>query len=274
MIKNCVICGKQFDATRGKKTCSKECSHELKKRSDLKAAQAANQRHQQLQQLKDTWLTIPDAPSYEINKQLQVRNKVTGHMLKLQKTKTRTIHYVLNRNTVTGKSICRSPKSLFRQALAAVTNDTFVPLLPPLDSYEVNERGVCRNIHTKKILRPTGRGKTYSLYANNKKFHRSRNSLIWEAHGTIKKSFRHVPVWAEHRTGKFFFPNLTACARFLKDKIYYSLHTLQHYLWGRKPNIGDWKFTYLDESPADIKWNMRGLTKLAHCHQKAEAASP
>lgn len=83
-----------------------------------------------------------------------------------------------------------------------------------------------------------------------------------------------MPVCAEHRTGKFFFPNLTACARFLKDKIYYSLHTLKCYLWQRKPTIGDWKFTYLDESPADIKWNMLGLAKLAHHQQKAEAAPP
>lgn len=168
MIKTCVICGKEFDATRAKKTCSKECSDELDKRSDLKAAQAANQRRQQLQQAKSGWLTIPDAPDYEINSKLQVRNKVTGHMLKLQ-TGCKTKHYALTQNTVTGKFLCRSPKSLFRQAVAAVANDSFVPLLPPLDSYEVNKRGVCRNIRTKKIIRPRGRGKTYTLYDKTQK---------------------------------------------------------------------------------------------------------
>ena len=264
----------EFVPIRARKTCSKQCSDELNARSDAKASQAANDRRQQLKQLKDSWLTIPLAPDYEINKQLQCRNKVTGHVLKLTTAKSGNKYYSLIRNIVTGKRIHMQPQSLWRQAVAAITNDNFVQLLPPLDQYEVNDKGICRRIRTKKILRPKGRGKTYTLYDRNlNSYFRSRNSLLWEAHGKIVKGFRLIPVAAENQVGKFFFPTCTACAEFLKDKLYYSFHTIVCYLWQRKPTIGDWKFTYLDQSPDDVNWDIRGLGNLARHQAKAEASS-
>lgn len=153
MIKTCVICGKQFDATRAKKTCSKECSYELEKRSDLKAAKSANERRNQKRAALRGWLTIPKAPSYEINKQLQVRNKRTKYMPKLYYNPT-TNSYFHCLFTQNGKRINLTPQAAYNQAVAAALGeDGFMPIPNYCGRYEINKFGIVRNIKTKRILK-------------------------------------------------------------------------------------------------------------------------
>lgn len=272
MIKTCVICGKQFGARTKAKTCSKECSDLLRARNNIKSANAANERKRQQRQIQSGWLTIPDAPNYEINSDLQVRNKITGRFLKLSIKKRGANYYQLWQNTVTGKVIARKPESLLMQARAALAVTNFAPLLPPFDLYEVDKRGRCRNRLTKKLLQCRNSNQ-YSLHnqLTKKTCSRSVNDLLWETHGQKKSGFRRVPVWAEHPSGKFYFTTCIACARFLKDILHYSLQTLITYFKKRKPTIGDWKFTYLvDDEP---QWNKHALNSEARRQKRVWGSS-
>jgi len=222
--------------------------------------------------MRDNFLTIPDAPNYEINSQLIVRNKITGYILKPYTRSSGKSYYQLAQNTVTGKAINRQPESLLNQARIALMTSTFATLLSPFDSYEVDPKGRCRNRRTKKLLRCRN-GNRYTLFNTftHKPHSRSVNDLVWEAHGKKRKGFRPIPVWAENPSGKFFFPNCAACARFLLDKLHYSLHTLSDYLWRRKPSIADWKFSYVDDD--EPLWNKHALNSEARRQKRVWGSS-
>ena len=213
-----------------------------------------------------TWYTIPDAPNYEINSKLICRNKKTGYVLKKHKDKNGHPYYSLS----TGKKhITRSPKYFFRRAKAAAQVDTYEPI-PSLDNkYEIDRRGHVRNVKTKLPIKAKCGGKCFCFQMSAREYvSRSLSDLLWEVHGKIiPRRFRPCPVFCEKYTGKFFFDNLRACARFLAPKIYLSWRTLANdYLANRRTEIQGWHITYLDKDPryspfalADVKGTgMRG----------------
>lgn len=278
MIKTCVICGKQFDATRAKKTCSKECSYELEKRSDLKAAKSANERRNQKRAALRGWLTIPKAPSYEINKQLQVRNKRTKYMPKLYYNPT-TNSYFHCLFTQNGKRINLTPQAAYNQAVAAALGeDGFMPIPNYCGRYEINKFGIVRNIKTKRILKQhkcPGGGIWYILLPTaDRKKHTRRfvDSLLAEVFGIHNKHRQtHQPVILTKGDRRIFFESFATAARFLATQYFYQPGSLAARMKKRKPVIEDWQVTYLNE---DNNSYMRHLNRIAHQQQKAEASPP
>ena len=194
----------------------------------------------------ENFLTIPVAPNYEINSQLICRVKATGQVLKLQNDYKNFRYYSLRRPDKRG-TIKRSPKALRQLAVeAANPKKTFSPI-PSLDyRYEINMRGVVRNAKTKQVLKRKGHGKCIVVHSGERKYTtRAIADLLWEVHGIIKKRrFRPVPCSAENHCGKFFFPNLKACARFLAPKLHFSVGWVQQILTRRAASFCGWQFSY------------------------------
>lgn len=272
MIKTCVICGKEFDARNSAITCSPECSESRHNSIKRNPAEDRYLRHFHSLMRRKMWLTIPDAPNYEIDSKLNVRNKKTGHIRK-PTIRNGTKYYSLP--TVAGQRGC--PKLSYsaityrRQAVSAYFPHSFEPIPSLGGKYEINSKGVVRNSVTKKIVRSVRNA--IQLWDSDNKIPiiRSIPDLLWEVNGVYKKKFRPVPVWAEHRSGKFFFKNSTQCARFLDGKLPYKLTTLMIYLWRRSPTIGDWAFSYVDENPDNVKWAQKKLDSLARRQKKMES---
>ena len=218
----------------------------------------------------ENFLTIPAAPNYEINRRLVCRNKKTGYVLKRHKDKNGSDYYSVR--TPAGKIYCRSPKFLWRVAKVAAKEDTFEPIPSLGYRYEINTYGAVRNARTKQILKTKRNGKCISLQiGTGKYFCRAIADLLWEVHGQIiKRRFRPQPCSAENSHGKYFFRTMKDCAHFLAPKLFLSVGVVNTRLNKRIESIGDWKITYLDEFPAEVEWNSRGLSGLAHRQAKLE----
>lgn len=219
--------------------------------------------------MKENFLTIPDAPNYEINSQLVCRNKRTGKVLKLHVVPKRRSYYSL-RPPGWKHTLKRAPETLHRQAVEAVKPKLKFEPIPSLGGrYEIDTRGVVRNALTKKTIKPV-RGCIY-VYKDGKLNSHSVKSLLWEVHGIIKtRRCKPIPCYVENQNQKLFFKSLSACARFLAPKLFYAEKTVAHWLWRRDPTAGEWEITYVDEYPAEVKWNMHGLVALARRQQKLE----
>ena len=151
----------------------------------------------------DNFLTIPDAPNYEINSNLLCRNKLTKHLLTLQLRPGMAPYYSLRNKEKTKFTIKRSPKTLRKQAVAAAKPDIFEPIPSANGKYEISPRGVVRNSKTKHILKRKGHGHCVGLrLANGFYVTRAIKDLLWEVHGIIKpRRFRPQPCSAENRLG-------------------------------------------------------------------------
>lgn len=196
--------------------------------------------------MRENFLTIPVAPNYEINSQLICRVKATGQVLKLQIDYKNFRHYSLRRPDKRG-TIKRSPKTLRRLAVEAANPKKNFSPIPSLGyRYEINSRGVVRNAKTKQVLKRKGHGKSVEVHSGERKYiTRAIADLLWEAHGIIKKRrFRPVPCSAENHCGKFFFPNLKACARFLAPKVHFTVSWVHQNLTRRAASFCGWKFSY------------------------------
>lgn len=195
--------------------------------------------------MKDDWLTIPDAPNYEINSQLVCRNKKTKKILSLYVRPHRWAYYSLRRPGQC--TLKRSPKSLRAQAVVANQVDTFEPIPSLGGKYEVNITGKVRNANTKRICKP--RNHSVIVRHNGKYSSVAVADYLWEVHGKIIKRKLPCPCSAENNYGKHFFTNMKACARFLAPKLHYCVETIALWLTNRKENICGWKITYLDADP-------------------------
>ena len=257
MIKTCKKCGKKFNACGRAKNCQ-TCIEKTKMSSVPRA----------------TFLTIPDAPNYEINGKFVVRNKKTGRLLRpavrIGTTKT---YYWLPSNATPSGYIKRTAIALRRQAVLAVLNESFEPIPSVCGKYEIDTSGNVRNVRTKKAIKPNIKG-VYTLWDDaGKPMYRSRNSLLWEVHGKIKVGCVRVEVRAEYQNKRYKFASCAECARFLLGKLHYSLNTLQCYLWARKSSFAGWNFSYFSSLPVDIKRHNDGLGKQARRQKKLEASS-
>lgn len=273
MIKNCVVCGKPFDARKCAITCSPECSAARKAETTRACGHRIWREKKLLRDKLKGFLTIPDAPDYEIDEKFICRNKTTGHIMTPAKRTKTSSYYRLQTSAVPSGSIYRTAVALRRQAVAAIQEDTFEPIPSVNGKYEIDQLGNVRNARTKKRLKPNCKD-TYSMHVGGNKFvHASRNNLLWEVHGRHKKGSAPVAVRAVYRNQVFSFKSCAECARFLLGKLYYALHTLQCYLWKRKPEFAGWKFTYIEPMTDDVTWNSRRLNSIAHHDQKVWEAS-
>lgn len=208
--------------------------------------------------IKEDFLTIPDAPEYEINSQLICRNKKTGQQLTLQVISKRRTYYSL-RPKGQKHTLKRSPKSLRAQAVDAVTDSTFEPIPSLNNRYEINITGIVRNAQTKIRLKP--KRNTVEIHTSKDGyFRRSIADLLWEVHGKIiKRRFRPVPCAVENAHKKFFFPNMVAAAKFLAPKIYLTAGAIEQHLNRRESEIYGWKITYLDDDLNHCDWALRDV---------------
>lgn len=255
MVKTCPTCGKKFNAYDGRE---KYCSTCLEK-AKLKSAP------------RKTFLTIPDAPNYEINGDYVIRNKKTGYILRpcnRTDSKTATKFYRLSTDVVPLGTIFRSDIAYRRQAVIAAGKESFEPIPSVSGKYEISQTGTVRNVRTKKAVKPNIKGVFTLWNAANDPVYRSRNSLLWEVYGKVKAGSAPIEVHAEHQNKRYTFASCAECARFLLGKIPFALNTIQCYLWKKKPSFAGWNFFYVNQLAADIPWDSKGLNKLARRDKK------
>ena len=198
--------------------------------------------------MKNDFLTIPDAPNYEINSELIVRNKITGQILK---------HYLtaVNRTPIVElhngkKSFYRSVKNLRRVAELEGLEWVKVPSLNYL--YELSSKGHLRSAKNKYLLKlyrhPFPRGFVgYQVRINGTCKSVSLSGLLWECHGifpTKKKIFTPIPVTIQKESEIKYFPTMTEGAKFLSKAEYYSESGIMQLFRCRKAEIGGWKIKY------------------------------
>lgn len=274
MIRFCKICGKEFEATRNRKTCSEDCFKKNKAIAQKTAVANQKGKKEREKEILSGWLTIPDAPNYEINAKLQLRNKKTGKILSVC-SERRGIYikrYYSLRSPGQKHTLKRSPETFRAQAVeAANPGKNFLPIPSLGGRYEISQGGVVRHTKTKKIIaRRSNREHSVNLYAGGYKWVcRTIADLLWEVHGKIiKRCYNKVACYAENENGKHFFLTLMACARFLAPKLYYSCSTIHNYLIKRRPTIGKWKISYVILNPPEVKWDKKALDALARQQQK------
>lgn len=190
--------------------------------------------------IKEDFLTIPDAPDYEINSKLVVRNKKTGRCL------TPLIIYGNKYYSIFKVKGSRNAVTLRRQAVAATEVNTTFESIPSLnDRYEINCFGTVRNVRSKKILKPWNGAITFRDHGQT--IHRRVTDLLWEVHGKIPSKIRKpISCTVADARGKKFFPHLKAAAAFIAKNYPRSINTVLHYLHQRRAEIYDWQITYFD----------------------------
>ena len=218
------------------------------------------------------FLPIPDAPDFEINSELICRNVNTGKFLQsfVPKTCQNFCYHVL---TPSGKDIIKTAKTFRAQAVAAVTDSTFEPI-PSLDGcYEINQRGIVRNVKTKRINKLYNNREVKLINNNGKRIYAHPNTYLWEVHGYYRKPKKQkVKCSAENEWGKHFFDSLADCARFLAPKVFLAVLTIRvDYLSKRTTEIDGWKITYYEDDPSADNWNRQALGFEALRMQKLDA---
>lgn len=221
--------------------------------------------------MKNDWLTVPDAPNYEINSDLVCRNRKSKKLLKIFRGQNGRRYYSLYSKD-NSHTIKRSPKTFRSQAEAAAVPGTFESLPSFNGAYEINKCGVLRNSNTKIVLKINGSGKGYNLRSPDGKYISiSIASLLWEAHGIIiKRRFRPCPCTIERDGQRFFFPHMNACARFLSTKVYLSARGIASHLNRREAVVFGWHVTYHDNDLSEVKWNAAALSTLARRQAKLD----
>lgn len=200
---------------------------------------------------KGAFLPIPEFPLYEINGYFALRN------VKTQKTLA-TLHFYFGGNRATifyslhknGKSFNRTPESLYRQALAAITDNAedWVPVKSMHNLYELNFGGQLRNVKTKRILKPQKHCKKswYCVKVGSVWVSKSIKELlaeVWELPSVVKK--RAVRVIITKDNSGWYFPSLSAASVFLSSTTRYVAGTAMMRLGQRWKMFCDYKITYL-----------------------------
>lgn len=104
--------------------------------------------------MKNDFLLIPDAPAYEINSELCVRNVKTGRFLKPWCHCYTKKFYVRLTVTPDGRTLSRQPRELRRQAVMSIGKGNFFLPIPSTNGrYEINPRGILRNVRTRRIIK-------------------------------------------------------------------------------------------------------------------------
>ena len=209
--------------------------------------------------MKEDFLTIPDAPGYEINSELIMRNKKTGHLLTLlPRTKKTPERYIL---FVNGKQVGRGAETWRRQAVAAKQASHFEPVPGYGDRYEVSPSGIVRNRLTKRKLKLQPDG-CYRLWDGKTNKDRSKTSLIYEVYDVDKrKCSPAVPVILSKGNFRQYFETLTAAAKFLAPLVYLTFGGVRRYLKQRQREIYGYKITYVEDIQDDYQRELNGLAR-------------
>ena len=207
----------------------------------------------------ENFLTIPDAPNYEVNSQLVVRNKKTGKILKLNTNGNSKVFRLYSKD---GKIISRSPKTYRLSALG--DKQKFYPVPSTGNKYEISQKGTLRNAKTKCLLKL--RKGSYVVYVDGKHKTLSKTTLLAEVFGTPMKN-KPVQVTLEKNGRRIFFDSMMDAARFLAPKYFYSVASIATYLQSRREIIFDWHVRYLE---GDVAWNFHGLNAQARRQKKLE----
>ena len=200
-------------------------------------------------EMKNNFLPIPDAPGYEVNSQGFVRNIRTGKILKPNdicgRKKTPAIH-------IPKYHIRRTAESLRRQAVVFHKengkNISWLEIPNFGGLYEINNRGVVRNTHTKKIkkTRLCNGTECVMLILKGKSVSRGINSLLWEVHGIIrqKQHPRICSVTIEKENERRYFEKQKDCIEFLSQREFYSKDYVRKKLNNRVEKFCEWKIFY------------------------------
>ena len=126
--------------------------------------------------------------------------------------------------------------------------DGFLPI-PVATKYEMNERGVIRNIKTGKVIKWGYRGtsKQASLRdEHGKTICVTFPNLMWMMFGKRVTHTGALPVLATKGYRQLYFNSCRECAFALAKSMNYSPSTLYNNMSMRKRQIGDWTFKYME----------------------------
>ena len=196
--------------------------------------------------MKNDFLTIPDAPKYEINSELIVRIKKSGKFKKQYKRNSGYMFYLFN----AGKKVARSPKTLRAQALAAIRSDSCWFPVPSLNYlYEFSRNGCLRNAKSKRVLKMTIRGnyKYFSPSVGGNILNVTVDSLMWEIFGVIpvRPHCARIQVVITKDGLVKKFDSLADCSRFFAAFCFIPFRSAQTYLSNRQTVIDGWQIKYL-----------------------------
>ena len=200
--------------------------------------------------MRNDFLTIPEAPNYEINSQLMVRNRRTGKILKSYFYKT---WGSTNVNLYVNKRYVVSDVDSLRKNAVAAYNDYWAAVPSLNDFYELNPKGILRDAKTKLCLTKCvdGGRKVYRVNINGVECVCGVKELLEEVYD-ISPAVRGVPVTLRHNKRAFKFDSLKTAARFLNERTEIKVGTLLGYLSQRVTEIGGWNIKYGIEQLCDV----------------------
>lgn len=269
MIKICAHCGKEFTPTaKQQKYCSSECSkakqHEQARRAQLKQQAKVTAQKQAVADVKSSWLTIPNAIEYEISPDLQVRNKITGNILRTCKNSLwhKSEYYQLYTK---GTRISRTGKSLRRQAEAAALaelGDDWYPVTSLNNRYEFNDKNQLRSTETKQLMRLCPKNLYHVRTATGRKYISIAN-LRWEVFGEIPPFGSHVrkPVIISKGRTTLHFDCHKHAAQFIANEQFYSWYSIARFFKSRQTQIYGWAINYLEDETTQVGEYLRGMQK-------------
>lgn len=203
-------------------------------------------RYPSLNRVKNDFLTIPDAPNYEINSQLILRNKSTGRILKPAIFYNKPYYKM----RFDGKEFLRSAISARCQAVAAANpsdSSRWTPVPSLGGKYEFSSNGNLRNASSKKILKKEllGTCAGFHVFPDGKLRWVSLKSLMWEIHGITCQSLNSPVSCSAFKNGAYHkFLSLRACSRFIASSSFFSSSYVMDLLIKRQSLIGGWNIKY------------------------------
>ncbi|MBQ7705370.1 MAG: hypothetical protein IJT73_08105 [Selenomonadaceae bacterium] len=209
---------------------------------------------------KIDWLTIPEAPNYEINGYFKIRNKTTGKLLKLQRRKNpkHTPFAALYNN---GRTVQRVVTAFYNSAVVHAKGGDFVPIKSLDNLYEIScDSDEVRNTKTKEKISPRIRGNYinfgFQIRRNGKIkiVHKSLNQLYLEVFGyPYRRKRRPVQVVARQPNHGIGFNGNGYCFKSIKDakgflaaKTRYTATWIRKLLNHRKTEIDGWLISYIE----------------------------
>lgn len=262
----CKYCGKEFTPTdKRQKYCSPECKanaeREQSQNSELKHRDKVKAQQQAVAAIKRGWLTIPDAPNYEINSALQVRNKTTGYMMKLHNVpECVSPCYQVRANN---KYILRTAQSFRRQAEDAVSTREWYPVPSLNNLYEFNQQNQLRNAATKKLLTKQKGNEGYCIHLRspNKNFSVSITKLRWEVFGELPPRMTgiHKPVIISKDRTTRYCDSFMDAAKLIANAEFYSVAQIQSLLKKRRTEIYGWTINYLENEITQVGEYLKGM---------------
>lgn len=263
----CKHCGKEFTKTKNnQRYCSPECkanaAYEQSQNSYLKHRDKVKAQQQAVAAVKSGWLTIPDAPNYEISADLQVRNKRTGQFLHTYKiSPTRKCKYY--NLWVEGRRIFRTGKSLRNQAEAAALaeiGDEWYPVPSLNNRYEFNNKNFLRVTATKHLMHLYPKNLYHVRTATGKQWI-SITNLRWEVFGEIPPFGSRIkkPVIISKDRTTLHFDCHKYAAQFIANEQFYSWYSVVKFFRRRQTQIFGWTINYLENEITQVGEYLKGM---------------